>query len=63
MLFYTLTYKRQVLEIEIQFLTLGEIQYMLTSEKMIKQSLLKRRKEVDAYSLTYDSGGDTPYLC
>lgn len=30
---------------------------MLTSEKMSKQSLLKRRKEVDAYSLTYDSGG------
>lgn len=60
MLFYTLTYKRQVLEIEIHFLTLGEIQYMLTSEKMSKQSLLKRRKEVDAYSLTYDSGGDTP---
>jgi hypothetical protein len=33
MLFYTLTYKRQVLEIEIHFLTLGEIQYMLTSKK------------------------------
>jgi hypothetical protein len=43
--FYTPTYKRQVLEIEINFLTLGEIQYMLTSEKMSKQSLLKRRKE------------------